>query len=334
MAQKAKGSNPFTHPTFWPHGVTWLTHHPFKVESTGSRPVGVTKPQNFVLRLCYFKICNKYWGNMKNLTDFEKIIAKNDEYFTDSSKIKKLLLPSFFFYTNIIRVIHYSNKLAVNNVYNGFQWVGSSLDLLDSFEKSGVKFHFTGMSNIKKFDGPAVFIGNHMSTMETLILPAIIHPIKKVCFVVKKELTTYPLFGPVNNARYPIIVGRTNPREDLKLVMEEGAARLKSGRSIIIFPQKTRSFGFDAKSFNTLGIKLAKQNNVPVVPMAILTDAWKNGKIIKEFGKIDTSRQVEVAFGQPLSITGNGSEQHRMILDFIKQKLIEWGRKEYILLNK
>lgn len=268
---------------------------------------------------------------MKRKNSFDLILANNDEYLTDSSKYKKRISPSFFFYKHIIKVILYSNKLANNGLYDGFEWVGSSLDLLFGFEKAGMKFHFSGMSNLKKFDGPAVFIGNHMSTMETLILPGIIHPIKKVCFVVKKELTTYPLFGPVNNARHPIIVGRSNPRDDLRTVMEEGAKRLKDGRSIIIFPQRTRSFQFDEKSFNTLGIKLAKHNNVPIVPMAILTDAWQNGKIIKEFGKIDLNKQIEVSFGEPRSISGNGNEEQKYILNFIKDKLISWNREEYIV---
>lgn len=262
---------------------------------------------------------------------FLKVLAERNEYFTDSGKNRFPLFPSFKFYWTIIRVINDANKLATSNKYNGIPWVNSSLLLLDGFEKSGMKFHISGMDILKSFDGPAVFIGNHMSTMETLILPSVIHPIKKVCFVVKKELTTYPLFGPVNNARYPIIVGRSNPREDLRTVMDEGAERLKSGRSIIIFPQRTRSFMFDPKSFNTLGIKLAKQNKVPIVPMAILTDSWQNGKIIKEFGKIDISKTVEICLGEPREISGNGNEEHKYVLDFIKSKLVGWGREQYIL---
>lgn len=268
---------------------------------------------------------------MKRKDTFDLILANNDEYLTDSSKIEHHFSPSLFFYKHIIKVIFYSNRLVKEGIYNGFEWVGSSLDLMEGFEKAGMIFHFSGMSNIIKFDGPAVFIGNHMSTMETLVLPGIIHPVKKVCFVVKKELTTYPLFGPVNNARYPIIVGRSNPRDDLKTVMEEGAQRLSSGRSIIIFPQRTRSFQFDEKSFNTLGIKLARQNRVPVVPVAILTDAWQNGKIVKEFGKIDVSKTNQICFGEPRNISGNGSEEQKYVLNFIKQKLIGWNREHYII---
>ena len=56
--------------------------------------------------------------------------------------------------------------------------------------------------------------------------------------------------------------------------MEEGSERLKKGKSVLIFPQKTRSEIFNPKEFNSLGVKLAKKNNVPVIPMAVLTDAW------------------------------------------------------------
>jgi len=148
--------------------------------------------------------------------------------------------------------------------------------------------------------------------------------------VTKKELTTMPLFGPINNARHPVVVGRSNARDDLLLVMEQGAQRIKDGRSIILFPQKTRSRIFNPNEFNTLGTKLARKNNVPVIPVALLTDAWSNGKVIKDVGDIDTSKTVHFAFGKPMEITGNGSEQHKTVVEFIKTHLKEWGKEKYI----
>ena len=49
---------------------------------------------------------------------------------------------------------------------------------------------------------------------------------------------------------------------------------------------------FDPTLFNSLGNKLAKRNNVPVIPLALITDAWGNGKYIKEAGKIDPSKPM------------------------------------------
>ena len=268
---------------------------------------------------------------MKNHKTYPKILTAKDEYKTDRSKVKTGFLSKKLFYPRLVKIVTKSNLKTKKNIYDRYNWVASSLDTIDIMEKAGLNFHVTGMSNLKKFKGPAVIIGNHMSTLETIALPSLIQPEKPVCFVIKKELANYPLFGPVAKARHPIIVGRSNPREDLKIVMEEGAKRLREGRSVIIFPQRTRSNYFDPKNFNSLGIKLAKKNNVHVLPLALLTEAWSNGKLIKEFGKLDPSKKVKFAFGEPFMVEGGGADENQRVIDFIKSKFIEWGRQEYII---
>jgi 1-acyl-sn-glycerol-3-phosphate acyltransferase len=262
---------------------------------------------------------------------YPEILAQKDDYFTpDISKKKFVINPTLGLYSLLVRVILYSNRQVKKGIYDSVNWVKSSLDIFHSIEKIGGKFEITGMKNISSFEGPAVFISNHMSTLETLILPSIIQPIKPVVYVIKNELLKFPFFGSIANARYPIVVGRQNPREDLKIVLEEGTSRLKEGRSIIIFPQKTRDQYFRPKSFNTLGVKLAKRNNVPVVPVALATDAYSNGKIIKEMGKFYPSNKIHFAFDKPLQIKSNGAEEHQQILDFITKKFKEWGKEELI----
>jgi 1-acyl-sn-glycerol-3-phosphate acyltransferase len=181
---------------------------------------------------------------------------------------------------------------------------------------------------MKKFEGPAVFIANHMSTLETFVLPCIIQPVKPVTFVVKQGLVDAPVFGPIMRSRDPILVGRTNPREDLKAVLEEGTKKLQTGQSIVIFPQSTRSFTFKPEEFNTLGIKLALKANVPVVPIALKTDAWGIGKIAKDFGPIDPGKKVYFAIGEPMTIRNRGAEEHQRIIDFIREKLDQWHKEE------
>ena len=61
-----------------------------------------------------------------------------------------------------------------------------------------------------------------MSMMETLILPVMVQPIKPVTFVVKETLLSYPVFKHIMLSRNPIAVTRTNPRQDLKTVLNEG----------------------------------------------------------------------------------------------------------------
>jgi 1-acyl-sn-glycerol-3-phosphate acyltransferase len=268
---------------------------------------------------------------MKNHTSYPISLSGQKEYKTDRSKIKSSFIGRRLFYPRLIKIVYDSNRQTKKNIYNRYNWVASSLATIRAMERAGINFHVEGIDNIEKFEGPAVFIGNHMSTLETVALPAFIQPIKPVVYVIKEELTRYPLFGPVAAARHPILVGRANPREDLQIVLDDGSSRLQEGRSIIIFPQKTRSAYFNEKKFNSLGVKLAKRNGVFVVPLALLTDAWQNGKLIKEFGKIDPSRTVHFAFGEPFKVVSNGAEENQRVADFIKSKLKEWGRPEYVL---
>jgi 1-acyl-sn-glycerol-3-phosphate acyltransferase len=263
-----------------------------------------------------------------NYKTYPRIIASEDNYKTKLSK--KVSFPTTKFYLKLGKIFVGANLKTKRNIYNRYNWVATSLEVFDALESIGIEFEFNGMNNLHSIDGPVIFIANHMSMMETLILPAIIQPIKPLVFVTKKQLSTTPLFGPINKHRHPIEVGRENPREDLKTVMEVGAERIKDGRSILIFPQKTRAKFFDAPGFNTLGIKLAKRNNVPVIPIALITDAWQNGKLVKDFGKINPEKKCYIAFGKPMEITGNGSEQHSKVLEFITRKFIEWNRKDLI----
>jgi 1-acyl-sn-glycerol-3-phosphate acyltransferase len=164
-----------------------------------------------------------------------------------------------------------------------------------------------------------------MSTLETIVLPGIVQPLKDITFVVKRAIVEYPVFKHMMLSRDPIVVDRVNPREDLTRVLTEGAAHLKRGRSIIVFPQTTRTVTFDPSQFNTIGIKLARDANVPIVPVAVRSDAWGIGKMVKEFGKIDVSRPVRFAFGQPLKVEGRGHATQQEIIHFISDHLTAWG---------
>ena len=60
------------------------------------------------------------------------------------------------------------------------------------------------------------------------------------------------------------------------------------------------------------------------MPLAVKTDAWANGKKLKDFGPFQNDRPVHFAFGEPMAITGNGKDQNDAIIAFIQGKLAEW----------
>lgn len=232
------------------------------------------------------------------------------------------LAPSLIFYCHLFCIILRASRVARAGGYSSEEWVNSSLAVIRQLEECGMCLDVAGMDQLRQINGPVVFIGNHMSMMETLVLPAIIEPIKPVTFVVKESLLSYPVFKHVMRARQPIAVTRTNPRQDLQTVLGEGREKLASGISIIVFPQTTRSHHFEPTQMSSIGVKLAKKAGVPIIPLALKTDSWQNGRWFKDFGRLDVGRTAFFAFGPPLSAADK--EGQMAVNRFIEEKLSTW----------
>lgn len=263
--------------------------------------------------------------NRVSLEDMQKLTSDEATYQTDPARVSPLkrMFASFAFYVNFIWIVLISGFRAKRGVYDSDSWQKSSIDVLRSLESVGINVSLTGLEHLKAVNGPAVIVGNHLSVMETVILPGFILQFKPVTFVIKQSLLEVPHFKHVMKSCDPIAVTRTNPRHDLKTVLDQGCERLARGISIIIFPQTTRAT-FNPAQFSTIAVKLAKKAGVPIIPLALLTDAWANGRRFKDFGKIDPTRPVHVAFGDPMTITGKGNEEHQAVIDFIQTHLDEW----------
>ena len=236
--------------------------------------------------------------------------------------------PALCFYARLARgPLGWLCRMAAKGLCDDAAWVRASAAAAETLESVGGRFDISGMDNIDAA-GPCVFVANHMSTLETFVLPAIIRPRRPVTFVVKRSLTTMPFFGAVMRSRDPIVVDRANPRDDLAAVLEGGCARLARGVSIIVFPQHTRSRHFDERLFNSIGVKLARKARVPVVPVALKTDAWGTGEKIKELGPIRPDLPARFAFGAPLPADGGGKETHKAVCRYIREHVRLWERRD------
>jgi 1-acyl-sn-glycerol-3-phosphate acyltransferase len=232
--------------------------------------------------------------------------------------------PDLSFYGSFCLIVFLASLKARRGLYGDRDWARSSIDTLRALERVGVAFEITGVEHLKAARSPFVIIGNHMSVMETSILPGIVSPVRPVTFVVKSSLLEYPFFNHVLRSRDPIAVTRNNARRDLKTVLAEGTARLEQGISVIVFPQTTRTRRFDPSQFNSIGVKLAQRAGVPVIPLALMTDAWGNGRLLKDFGRIDPSKKARFSFGEPLVVRGRGSDAHQAVIRFIGGRLETW----------
>jgi len=262
------------------------------------------------------------------------IYFNNKEYHTPPDKKRVLgdqlsLGTSLYFNARFMHILFKNRRLAHAGAYDTKQWARSSFEIVQFLEDCSGQFHITGLDKVEKIkDEPVVFISNHMSTLETMVFPCLIAPFKEVTFVVKDNLLTNRLFGPIMRARNPIAVGRKDPRHDFNTVLTEGVKKLNEGTSVIIFPQSTRTIEFNPDAFNSLGIKLAQKAGVKAVPMAIKTDFWMNGKLVKDLGWLKRTEPIHISFGDPFAIQGNGKEEHRKTLEFIQSNLDNWNRSK------
>ncbi|MBN2644594.1 MAG: 1-acyl-sn-glycerol-3-phosphate acyltransferase [Desulfuromonadaceae bacterium] len=234
------------------------------------------------------------------------------------------LMPTPGFYVQAFWIVFRAALMAKKGMYIDGDWALSSLRTIRALERCGAELDIRGLEHVQASHEPCVFIGNHMSTLETFALPTLIAPYRRVTFVIKQSLIDYPLFKHVMRSRDPVVVNRSNPREDLKVVLEEGIKRLKQGVSIVVFPQTTRTTEFAPEHFNSIGIKLAQKAGVPVIPLALKTDAWGNGQRLKDFGRIDPSRRIHIEFGAPMAVSGQARDAHQQIIHFIQDRLQQW----------
>lgn len=254
-------------------------------------------------------------------------IQYSDGRYLTSDRARSLissLFPTVIFYLRLTWIVFRSAAIARFGNYDGRAWVQSSLRVKNWLEKAGVSIEITGVRNLQEVEGPVVIVGNHMSMMETMVLPGIIQPIMPVTYVIKESLLHYPVFKYVMRSRNPIAVTRTNPRQDLKTVMQEGAQKLADNISIIVFPQTTRTQAFDPAQMSSIGVKLAKKAGVPIVPLALKTECWENGLIAKDFGKINGSKKARFSFGKAMRVAGKGDAEQEAINQFIVEKLAQW----------
>jgi 1-acyl-sn-glycerol-3-phosphate acyltransferase len=232
---------------------------------------------------------------------------------------------TFIYYARIVIVFVVARLDGLRGKLNNERWLKASVNCLQAIESAGGRVTVSGLSAVSQQKGPLVYIANHMSILETIILPSITLSFNDVTFIIKNELLKYPIIGGVMKALGLIAVYRQNPREDLKTVLNEGQKRIRQGCSVVIFPQATRSKVFDEKIFNTLGVKLARKAGVPVVPIALKTDFHGNGRWIKDVGPLSPDLPLYFKFGEPMPVTGNGHATHQRVVEFITQNLKQWG---------
>lgn len=131
---------------------------------------------------------------------------------------------------------------------------------------TGIELNITGEEHVWA-RRPCVFIFNHQSQADTIIVPALLR--RDLAGVGKKEIGNIPILGQIMKFGGTVLIDRENTgsaKEAMKPLID--VMRLE-GRSVCIAPEGTRSTSTSLGRFKKGAFHLAMQAQVPIVPIVI-----------------------------------------------------------------
>jgi 1-acyl-sn-glycerol-3-phosphate acyltransferase len=129
---------------------------------------------------------------------------------------------------------------------------------------SGAKLEVVRMPALPP--GPVIFASNHESVLDIWVLFCVLQ--RSFRFIAKQELFDLPVFGSYLRVGGHIPVDRSNNQRAVASLSKAGDT-VRSGTSIIVFPEGTRSRTGRIQPFKKGPFVVAKQAGVPVIPIAI-----------------------------------------------------------------
>ncbi len=236
-------------------------------------------------------------------------------------------LASPIFHLRLVGIFIRGHYLAKDPEFEKVEWAKFCFRMMRLTESLGGVISVSGFEHVRHQRFPVVWVSNHISPLETYLLPQMLTAFSGLMVILKESLAHYPLFGRIVRSVHPIRVQRRSAVEDLRKVLSEGVQGIHQGRSILVFPQGQRLPVFDPAMFNTMGVKVAQRAGVPIVPIAVRTDFLQRGRLHKDMVSAHPRRPVKIACGEPISPDCSPAEMHQAAIAFIASKLTEWERE-------
>lgn len=160
---------------------------------------------------------------------------------------------------------------------------------------AGVDFVVKGQEKVSA-DGPVIFTPNHAGAFD---IPAIVlTTTKSPIFMAKKELGKIPFLKSWMDAVDCVFVDRAN-KQSAHSSLQSAIDAVKDGRSLVIFPEGTRSKTGELGEFRGGAMKIAMETGAKVVPVLIEGTRAR----LEETGNI-TSGTVYVTYLDPIVTEG------------------------------
>jgi|AntAceMinimDraft_11_1070367.scaffolds.fasta_scaffold08506_2 putative phosphoserine phosphatase/1-acylglycerol-3-phosphate O-acyltransferase len=166
----------------------------------------------------------------------------------------------------VTKALGRSSYRATNQLTHIFGDIGSAF--------AGLDFEIEGIANLRR-EGPSIYVFNHQSLLDSMVLAHLLRD--DVVALCKKEMANAPVIGRLLRQADTIFVDREASNQTD--VLQRALKVLKSGRSLIIAPEGSRSTLGDIQPFKHGAFVLARKAGVPIVPIVLhnVKDALPNG---------------------------------------------------------
>jgi len=176
---------------------------------------------------------------------------------------------------------------------------------------AGVRLRVSGVEQVPAGE-PVIFMGNHQGNFDILVLSRAIP--RRFSWLAKEELFRIPLFGAAMRRAGYIPVDRSDGRKALRS-LDAAAQRIRSGSSVVIFPEGTRTADGSLLPFKKGGFILAERAGVPIVPFTINGSMGVNPR---NSVKLVFGAEVSVRFGAPIPTSGAGALKGQPLMDQVR----------------
>lgn len=234
-------------------------------------------------------------------------------------------LPTFAYYTLFFRAVYDARRHLSRGDDPYKTWTAFCVQVLRAFERVGVRMDFHGYGPDSLPAGPFVAVANHMSLMDSMIAAALLCPVRPATGVVADRLVNTPLIGPIVRASRAVTVTGRSARRDLTKLYAEVVPRLRDGEVFIVFPEGQRGRALDIGRFNSLGVKLARAAEVPLIPVALRTDAWGIGLRALYLAPVRPAIPMRLQILPPVPVGWPDQPARAASLHAIAEQVSAWG---------
>lgn len=187
---------------------------------------------------------------------------------------------------------------------------------------AGVEIRVIGEDNAWS-QRPAVFIFNHQSQLDILVLAKLLR--EGITGVAKKEIATDPILGVPLRLAGATFIDRKDSKQ-AKEALGPVVETLRSGTSVIIAPEGTRSLTPSIHPFKKGAFHIAMQAGVPIVPVVLRN----TGELMAKHSVLVRSGTVDVLVHEPIDVgSWNVDELDERIAEleaFYRETLTNWPK--------